>query len=300
MEANPRAAAIAELVLWIGHLQWHIRTKGGLPSEPILKAFKNIVVKDAVLAAEKTLAPLWRIVRDTTRTRVSTRSPFRLRTISRSAAFASLAQTWTLTASEFSAKHYRLTLTGLYNVLERLREGIGPEALNANEKRVFDDGLVLILKELHDRLDAAVADAYGWPVDLSDEDILARLVALNNERAKDEARGLVAWLRPEYQIPRSGTAKEKAELDLIGGGESREAPIVAGPRPAFPSDDFAQTAAVMSALAAASAPLDAAAIAAGFKQSRKIAPKVSAVLAALARTGFVTTDGARFSMRRAA
>ena len=54
LEANPRAAAIAELVLWIGHLQWHIRTKGGLPSEPILRAFKNIVVKDAVLAAEKT------------------------------------------------------------------------------------------------------------------------------------------------------------------------------------------------------------------------------------------------------
>lgn len=48
---NPRAAAIAELVLWIGHLQWHIRTKGGLPSDPVLKAFKNIIVKDAVLEA---------------------------------------------------------------------------------------------------------------------------------------------------------------------------------------------------------------------------------------------------------
>ena len=56
MEVNPRAAAIAELVLWIGHLQWHIRTKGGRPSEPILRAFKNIVLRDAVLAAEKTLA----------------------------------------------------------------------------------------------------------------------------------------------------------------------------------------------------------------------------------------------------
>ena len=55
MEINPRAAAIAELVLWIGHLQWHIRTKGGLPSEPILKAFRNIVVRDAVLAADKAL-----------------------------------------------------------------------------------------------------------------------------------------------------------------------------------------------------------------------------------------------------
>ena len=35
----------------------------------------------------------------------------------------------------------------------------------------------------HRRLDAAVAAAYGWPADLSDEDILARLFALNQERA---------------------------------------------------------------------------------------------------------------------
>ena len=26
LEINPRAAAIAELVLWIGYLQWHFRT----------------------------------------------------------------------------------------------------------------------------------------------------------------------------------------------------------------------------------------------------------------------------------
>ncbi len=56
LEINARAAAIAELVLWIGHLQWHIRTKGGLPSEPILKAFHNIEVKNAVLSANKVLA----------------------------------------------------------------------------------------------------------------------------------------------------------------------------------------------------------------------------------------------------
>lgn len=49
LEVNPRAAAIAELVLWIGHLQLHIRTKGGLPGEPILRVYRNIQVKDAVL-----------------------------------------------------------------------------------------------------------------------------------------------------------------------------------------------------------------------------------------------------------
>jgi hypothetical protein len=49
LEINPRAAAIAELVLWIGYLQWHFRTKGAAPEEPILRAFKNIQVKNAVL-----------------------------------------------------------------------------------------------------------------------------------------------------------------------------------------------------------------------------------------------------------
>ncbi len=49
LEINPRAAAIAELVLWIGYLQWHFRTRGGVPEQPILRRFKNIGVKNAVL-----------------------------------------------------------------------------------------------------------------------------------------------------------------------------------------------------------------------------------------------------------
>ena len=39
------------------------------------------------------------------------------------------------------------------------------------------------LDHLHQRLDEAVAAAYGWPADLSDEEILERLFALNQERA---------------------------------------------------------------------------------------------------------------------
>jgi hypothetical protein len=51
LEINPRAAAIAELVLWIGYLQWHFRTRGaGLPPQPVLKDFRNIECRDAVLA----------------------------------------------------------------------------------------------------------------------------------------------------------------------------------------------------------------------------------------------------------
>jgi len=37
-------------------------------------------------------------------------------------------------------------------------------------------------------LDFAVAAAYGWPADLADEQILERLLALNLERAEEEAK----------------------------------------------------------------------------------------------------------------
>jgi hypothetical protein len=52
LEVNPRAAAIAELVLWIGFLQWHFRTRGGMPPEPILRDFQTIKIADAVLACD--------------------------------------------------------------------------------------------------------------------------------------------------------------------------------------------------------------------------------------------------------
>jgi hypothetical protein len=35
----------------------------------------------------------------------------------------------------------------------------------------------------HEKLDAAVFAAYGWPAGLTDEEVLARLLALNGERA---------------------------------------------------------------------------------------------------------------------
>ena len=91
-----------------------------------------------------------------------------------------------------------LLLTEMYNVLEKLRAG---EALNAKEKQIHDAGLVSVLRQLHDDLDAAVFAAYGWPPTLTDAEILERVVALNAERAKEEASGLVRWLRPDYQNP---------------------------------------------------------------------------------------------------
>jgi hypothetical protein len=54
LEVNPRAATIAEMVLWIGYLQWHFRTRGNIrPPEPVIRNFRNIACRDAVLAWDR-------------------------------------------------------------------------------------------------------------------------------------------------------------------------------------------------------------------------------------------------------
>ena len=121
------------------------------------------------------------------------------------------------------AAHPNLTLTQLYNVLEKLRAG---ETIEGKDREIYDQGLIGILKNLHDQIDAAVAEAYGWPVDLSDEDVLFRLVALNKERAEEEVRGHIRWLRPDYQNPTGAqTANGKqTELDVGPSSKIEKAP----------------------------------------------------------------------------
>ena len=107
--------------------------------------------------------------------------------------------------------------------LRRLAHVPGEPPLTPKERAVHDQGLVSVLGQLHDELDAAVLRAYGW-ADLipalvgrpggttpypdkpaeqaaAEEELLTRLVALNAERAAEEARGQVRWLRPAFQNP---------------------------------------------------------------------------------------------------
>ena len=54
LEKNPRAVLVAELVLWIGYLQWHFRTSGAAPpNDPILSDFHNIRQADSLLTYER-------------------------------------------------------------------------------------------------------------------------------------------------------------------------------------------------------------------------------------------------------
>jgi hypothetical protein len=175
--------------------------------------------------------------------------------------------------------HPDLTLTDMYNVLEKLRSG---EALTAKEKGIHEQGLVSVLRQLHDELDRAVFAAYGWPADLTDEQILERLVALNAERAAEEARGLVRWLRPEFQNPQGAAAVRQPGLELT----EAKTPAAAAARTdkvAWPKTLPEQVQAVRAALAGRSAAVTADELAATF--SRAKTDRVEELLETLASLG---------------
>lgn len=102
-------------------------------------------------------------------------------------------------------------MTGMYNVVEKLRSG---EKLTPKERAIHELAACGVLKDLHDELDRLVAEAYGWPWPMEKEEILERLVQLHDERVEEEKRGLIRWLRPEYQIPRFAPEAAAAELPL--------------------------------------------------------------------------------------
>ena len=62
------------------------------------------------------------------------------------------------------------------------------------------------LGHAHKKLDAAVAAAYGWPADLTDEQILERLLALNLERAAEEQQA------SKVMKPRASREKRPEEM----------------------------------------------------------------------------------------
>ena len=183
-----------------------------------------------------------------------------------------------------------LTITGMYNVLEKLRSG---EALTAKDKVIHEQGLVSVLKKLHDDLDAAVFDAYGWPHDLSDEQILERLVALNAERAAEEKRGLVRWLRPEFQNPSGAKAATQEKLAATDEPEEAAAaqPTAAAP---WPKKLAEQIAAIRDIVTKTPAEWSVEQVAGAFKGANKA--DVEEVLDSLAALGILAgynSKGAR-------
>jgi hypothetical protein len=213
------------------------------------------------------------------------------------------------------AAHPELTLTGMYNVLEKLRHG---ETLSAKDKTIHEQGLVSVLRTLHDELDAAVLAAYGWQ-DLGSapcgqgeasttaraawtDALLQRLVDLNTRRAAEEASGTIRWLRPEYQNPAKPTqtaAHEQTTMDLPGAempdsAEDADAPTSAAKpftQQAWPATLPEQIKAVADLLSAAPAALDLDAIGAQFKGRGRWRDRLPVILDTLVAIGRVHFSG---------
>jgi len=198
---------------------------------------------------------------------------------------ADLAEQLDAHRKKMLAEHADLTLTGLYNVLEKMRaEGVA--ALTPKERNTYDQGLVAVLQSYHDDLDAAVLVAYGWQDQPDDKVLLEHLVALNAARAAEEAAGQVRWLRPNYQSP--STPSVGAGLPAISQQEIEVQPVSPVPtgKTPWPAILPEQVAAVARVLGAAQAPLDETAVAACFTGKgpwKKRLPQLLETLVALGR-----------------
>ncbi len=220
------------------------------------------------------------------------------------------------------AAHAGLTLTGMYNVLEKLKSG---EALTDKEKLIHEQGLVSVLKSLHDEIDLCVLDAYGWgdlkplmhavngnssaldlpraeAMRLLDETLLERLVALNAERAAEEKRGLIRYLRPEFQDPNLKTTAKPKQAELAVESEAdtdSDEPtlaVVKVEKIAWPKTLPEQVRAVLAVLKAETQtePLPAEQIAARFKGLK--APKLGELLQTLVDMGRARETGQGFGV----
>ena len=176
-----------------------------------------------------------------------------------------------------------LGLTDIYNVLEKVRGG---NSLTPKDKKVHEAGLGSTLQQIHGDLDVAVADAYGWPWPLSDDEILQRIVALNTKRAAEEAGGHIRWLRPDYQKPLYEAKKSKgkqATLDLTEGAEAKPAKRKLGQKLPWPKTGPERSKAINEALAAETNPVTATDLTKRF--SRAQADDVLEILQTLATLG---------------
>ena len=187
--------------------------------------------------------------------------------------------------------HPGLTLTGMYNVLEKLRSG---EPLTPKDKLIHDQGLVSVLREIHDELDTAVLGAYGWDNlwtlldpyppcwQAFEQEVLARLVALNHERAAEEKRGLIRWLRPEFQAPAT------AQQGEIGLGDDDTTPAAAAAVILdWPAELPAQVAALRKLLPTVGQNPDSLAACFG-RKSKKRTDQITGILATLKALGHIT------------
>ncbi|MGD1929871.1 MAG: class I SAM-dependent DNA methyltransferase [Leptolyngbyaceae cyanobacterium] len=190
--------------------------------------------------------------------------------------------------TKVQADHPDITITGMYNLLERLRAG---EPFTDKDRAYNDRALVSTLKQIHDELDLAVLDVYGWPHDITDEQILENLVALNAQRAEEERNGYVRWLRPEYQAPDEVQSTQQV---LTGVAEPEETVVAPVEQQKFPTAFKDQLAAIRDLMRTQGGEWTVAQVKAQFKNASRKQKAIQDCLDTLEQLGVIvvhTEDG---------
>lgn len=205
---------------------------------------------------------------------------------------------------QVQAQHPEITITGMYNLLEKLRKG---EDFTDKDREYNNKALVSTLKQIHDELDKAVLEAYGWedlkyphpltpsPIKGEGEQetsslpspslgeglgvrenslteiILDRLVTLNAQRAEEERNGHIRWLRPEYQAPN----EVRTQTIMEGVIETEEVAIAPTEQKTFPKQPKDQLAAIRDLLRTSNTPWAIPQIAAQFKNGNRYKNAIS-------------------------
>lgn len=188
------------------------------------------------------------------------------------------------------ANHAFLSMTGLYNARARLVAGA---VLTEAERTIHEAGCIGLLDHLHQRLDAAVLAAYGWSADLSAQEGVARLVALNREREVEEGRGEVRFLRPDFQMGRVRTSRRAVQVEAMLDP--------AASLPTLPDAPGPMASALLHALRQEGVPVGPRALAARFggRRGRRMEDRIEQTLAVLAVAGSVQrTEKGWFTPRR--
>jgi hypothetical protein len=121
---------------------------------------------------------------------------------------------------------------------------------------------------------------------LLDETLLDRLVALNAKRAAEEKRGLIRWLRPEFQNPQDAGPAVQTEIESTDETSTVVVRGAAAAKQPWPKDLTEQIKAVAAVLAEARGPQtedDLAARFTGRGRWRERLPKILDMLVALGR-----------------
>ena len=117
---------------------------------------------------------------------------------------------------------------------------------------------------------------------------------LNAERAAEEARGRIRWLRPDYQNPSAQSAPEQTAADLDTPEGASAGPTAKVKKRVWPKGMREQIAAVRDTLGNQSMTLDE--LSARFKEPAKTTPLIVEALAALEELGMVERANDQYRM----